>query len=258
MIAWDESGSGSPIVFVHGLSEDRRVWDPVVALLADGFRCVRLDLRGHGESGDADDYSAIAKAGDVAAVIDEAGIEEPPLVVGHSLGAVVATMYAAGSPVRGVVNVDQSLRFDEFAAALAPLAGMLRGPEFEPTFMAVIGALGAEGLDPATSARLDELHASARQDVVLGVWGLLLDAAPGELAAVVDPVFAAIDVPYLAIHGGDPGPDYEPWLRSTMPTAVLEVGWGGGHYPHLANPERFAERVAAFSAAIGGGTTSAG
>ena len=254
MIAWDEAGSGPTIAFVHGLSEDRRTWDVIVELLTDRFRCVRLDLRGHGESGDADDYSAIAMAGDIATVVAEAGIDEPPLLVGHSLGAVVATMYAAGSPVRGIVNVDQSLRFDDFAAALLPLADLLRGPEFEPTFMAVIAGLGAEGLDPATSARLDELHSMAREDVVMGVWGLLLDAAPGELAAVTDPVLAAIDVPYLAIHGNDPGPDYEPWLRETVPTATLEVWERGGHYPHLADPGRFTERIGAFDA---GGTTSA-
>jgi pimeloyl-ACP methyl ester carboxylesterase len=247
VIAWDEAGSGPAIVLVHGLSEDRRTWDPVVALLADRFRCIRLDLRGHGESDDADDYSAIAMAADVASVVSEADVDEPPVVVGHSLGAVVATMYAAGAPVRGVVNVDQSLRFDDFAAALLPLADALRGPEFAPTFMAVIGGLGAEGLDEATAARLDELHAGARQDVVMGVWGLLLDAAPGELAALTDPALAAIDVPYLAIHGGDPGPDYAGWLRATIPTATLETGWGGGHYPHLLDPERFAARVAAFA-----------
>lgn len=255
MIAWDETGDGPPIVLVHGLSEDRRTWDPIVALLADGFRCVRLDLRGHGESGDADDYSAFAMAGDVTTVVAEASLDEPPLVIGHSLGAVVATMWASANDSRGVVNVDQPLRFDEFAAALLPLADMLRGPEFAPTFMAVLGGLGAEGLDDATAARLDELHAGARQDVVLGVWGLLLDADIGELRAATDPVLAAIDVPYLAIHGGDPGPDYEPWLRATIPTATLETGWGGGHYPHLADPERFARRVRAFDA---GGTTSAG
>ena len=249
MIAWDEAGAGPSIVLVHGLSEDRRLWDPIVALLVDRFRCLRLDLRGHGESGDADDYSAIAMASDIGTVVTEAHLDEPPLLVGHSLGAVACLMYAAGSRVRGVVNVDQSLRFDAFAAALLPLADALRGPEFAPTFMAVLGGLGAEGLDDATAARLDELHGSARQDVVMGVWGLLLDAAPGELAAVTDPVLASIDVPYLEIHGGDPGPDYEPWLRTTIPTATLETGWGGGHYPHLADPQRFAARVAAFASA---------
>lgn len=243
MIAWDEAGQGRPIVFVHGLSEDRRVWEPATALLAERARCIRLDLRGHGESDDAEDYSAIAMAGDVAMVVAEAGLTEPPLIVGHSLGAVVATMYAAGSPVRGVVNVDQSLRFDEFAAALVPLAEQLRGPAFSATFVAVLGGLGSDGLPPDVTARLDALHAAARQEVVLGVWGMLLDAAPGELADVVDPVFAAIDVPYLAIHGGDPGPGYAEWLTGKIPTARCEV-WGiGGHYPHLADPRRFAERI---------------
>ena len=60
VIAWEASGAGPPIVFVHGITEDRHTWHSVVPFLEDGFRCVRLDLRGHGVSSDADDYGAVA------------------------------------------------------------------------------------------------------------------------------------------------------------------------------------------------------
>jgi len=48
MINWEESGTGDPLIFVHGITEDLASWDPVIPLLEDRYRCVRLDLRGHG------------------------------------------------------------------------------------------------------------------------------------------------------------------------------------------------------------------
>jgi pimeloyl-ACP methyl ester carboxylesterase len=248
VIAWEEQGSGPPVVFVHGLTEDRRGWDPTIARLQSTRRCVRLDLRGHGQSADADDYSALAMAADVAELVAEAQIAQPPLVVGHSLGAVVATAYAAQAPVQGVVNVDQSLRLGDFAAALQPLESLLRGPEFHETLLAVFDGLGIpETLDPRYVAYLDELHADARAAVVLGVWDLVFKSTPDELTAVAEQLIGSLTVPYLAIHGSDPGPGYAEWLAGLMPTATVEIWEDDGHYPHLAEAERFAARVLAFS-----------
>ena len=246
MIAWDESGKGEPIVFVHGLTEDRRGWDPVIAHLTDRYRCVRLDLRGHGESADAEDYSALAMAEDVTTLVAEAQIAQPPLVVGHSLGAVVATAYAAQARVRGVVNVDQSLRLGDFAAALQPLAPLLQDPAtFLDTLHAIFDGLGVpETLDPRYRTYLDDLHRNARQKVVLGVWGLVFDAEPAALTALAESLLGAITVPYVAIHGADPGPGYAEWLAGALPGATVEVWEGDGHYPHLAEPGRMAARIA--------------
>ena len=46
-------------------------------------------------------------------------------------------------------------------------------------------------------------------------------------------------LPYLAIHGIDPGPAYAAWLTGLIPTATVEVWEGLGHYPHLVDPDRF-------------------
>ncbi len=238
-IAWESSGTGSPVVLVHGLSEDRRGWDWLVPLLEPSFRVVRLDLRGHGESSDADDYGAVAMAGDVATVVGEAGIDEPPLVVGHSLGAVVATAYALQAPVRGVVNVDQSLRLGDFAAALAPVEDALRGPEFAEVFLAILDLLGHDGVSDDQLAYLHERHRCARQDVVLGVWADVFASSPEELTALGAGLLGGLTVPYVAVHGSDPGPGYAEWLAAALPGARVEV-WRGGHYPHLVEPDRFA------------------
>lgn len=243
MIAWDESGSGPPIVLVHGLTEDRRAWDTVVALLADRFGCIRLDLRGHGESSDHDDYSAIAMTEDVGEAIAAARLDEPPVLVGHSLGSIPATVYATRAPVRAVLNIDQSLRLGDFAALLAPLAGQLRGPGFHETLQAIFEALGTGAATERDREYLAERHRHARKDVVLGVWDQVLDASPEELTTLAESLLAGVTVPYLAIHGSDPGPGYEQWLRRVMPSATFELWPGLGHYPHLMEPERFTRRV---------------
>jgi pimeloyl-ACP methyl ester carboxylesterase len=250
MIAWDEAGSGPPLILVHGITEDRHAWDTVVPELSPAFRCVRLDLRNHGESSDADDGTALAMAGDVAEVVAAAGIDEPPLVVGHSLGAMVATIYAAQAPVRGIVNVDQSLHLSEFAAAVQPLAPLLRGPEFADTLPAAFGSLDGIGLPPDVVRYLEDKHRNARQEVVLAVWDLVLDSPPAELDALVDGFAAGVRAPYLAIHGADPGTGYADWLAARIPGARVEAWGTGGHYPHLADPARFAARVRDFASEV--------
>src|SRR3954465_15470231 len=79
-IAYEDAGSGPPVVFVHGVTDDRQIWDGTVDRLADNHRCVRLDLRGHGESGDASDYAAFSMAADITAVVEATGLERPALV----------------------------------------------------------------------------------------------------------------------------------------------------------------------------------
>ncbi|HSL59720.1 MAG TPA: alpha/beta fold hydrolase [Acidimicrobiales bacterium] len=250
-VAWDETGSGPALVLVHGITEDRGSWDTLLPHLADRWRCVRLDLRGHGASADADDYSALAMAGDVAAVVAEAGIDEPPLLVGHSLGGVVVTAYAAGAPVRGVVNIDQSLRLGDFATALHPLADVLRSPDYVAAVLGIMEALGTDRLPPEVREQVVAKHAAARHDVILGVWSMVLDASPEELTAVAEELLGAVQVTYLAVHGSDPGPGYAEWLADRVSGATVEVWDGLGHHPHLVDPARFAARVAAFDPATG-------
>ena len=88
--------------------------------------------------------------------------------------------------------------------------------------------------------------ATPDQDVVLGVWDLVFGAPADELDAVVDSIAGAITGPYLSLHGIDPGPDYDGWLTSRIPSATVEVWSDLGHYPHLIEPDRFVARVVEF------------
>ncbi|MBC3762933.1 alpha/beta fold hydrolase [Quadrisphaera oryzae] len=249
ILAHDVSGSGPLLVLVHGITEDRRSWDPVD--LTGAFTVLRVDLRGHGASPAAEPYDIPVLAADVHDTVVHAqealGLpDEPPAVVGHSLGGIVATAYGALFPARAVVNVDQPLHLAGMQQQVQQAEGMLRGEQF-PLFVEGMFAQMSGDLDPAQKARLDGIR-RPRQDVVLGTWRVLLEGSPEELSALVDELTEVpADVPYLVITGLDAGPEYAAWLRQAVPHAVQEVWQPPTHYPHLADPARFVARVEAFA-----------
>jgi pimeloyl-ACP methyl ester carboxylesterase len=121
--ARDWGGGGQPLVLLHGLASNARIWDGVAPrLVGAGLRVVALDLRGHGESEQPDDGYDFASVGrDLEAAL--AGLElEHPVLVGHSWGAHVALQYTAERPgaLAGLVMVDGGLR------SAAELAGPTR------------------------------------------------------------------------------------------------------------------------------------
>jgi pimeloyl-ACP methyl ester carboxylesterase len=246
-IAYDVHGGGPALVLVHGITECRRAWDPLVDDLARDHTVVAIDVRGHGESGAAATYDSQAMAGDVAAVVEHLGLSAP-VVVGHSMGGVVATAFAAAHPCRGVVNVDQSIALGDFQDLVRSAEPMLRGDDFAGVITALFDSM--QGPLPADEvARIGALR-QPRQDVVLGVWAPLLELSRADLDALVESLASEVRVPYLSLHGIDPGADYSTWLPGAIPSAVVEVWDGDGHYPHLVEPARFVDRLRAFESTL--------
>lgn len=247
-VAYEVIGEGPALVLVHGITERGRMWDPLVPRLAGGHTVVVVDLPGHGASAPRPPHDVLTMAGAVGEVVDELGIGAP-LVVGHSLGGMVVTAFAATRPARGVVNVDQPLAMAEFQAVLATLEPMLRDPAtFQQAIDAVLGPMRGQ-LGGRELERVEALR-RADQDVVLDIWEPVLRTPLDELDALVRGMGAAVGVPYLALHGIDPGDGYAEWLAGVITGAVVEVWPDAGHYPHLVEPERFLARLAAFEAGL--------
>jgi pimeloyl-ACP methyl ester carboxylesterase len=245
------SGAGRPIVLVHGITERGEGWRPLVAPLAEDHVVLVVDLRGHGASAKGDRYDPLTLATDVHDTVIAADLgSEAPLMIGHSLGGVVVSAYAAMFPARGVINVDQPLRLAGFKDALAQLEPMLRGSResFEEAIGMVFDSMMGP-LDAEQAARIVALR-RADQDVVLGIWGTVFDSTPDELDAQVGALAGGITVPYLSLHGIDPGDEYTAWLTSVVPSATVEVWADHGHYPHLIDEPRFLDRVRAFDATL--------
>src|SRR5215211_3338635 len=89
---YEETGSGTAIVFVHEFAGDHRTWEPQVRRFSRSHRCVTFGARGYPPSdvpSDASRYSQDISRDDVIAVMDALGIDNAHLV-GHSMGAYTA------------------------------------------------------------------------------------------------------------------------------------------------------------------------
>ncbi len=98
-LRWEATRSGTPVVLVHGLGSNARIWNQTAGFLAnDGLAVVAPDLRGHGRSSKpARGYSFEAMAEDVRGLLKRIGVGRP-LLVGHSWGAYLALEYALLKP----------------------------------------------------------------------------------------------------------------------------------------------------------------
>jgi pimeloyl-ACP methyl ester carboxylesterase len=130
---WAPAGpdvSGGDVVLAHGLSSTSHIWDLVAPRLAQGFRVIAVDQRGHGESDQPDDgYDFPSIVADLHGLLGAARVRLPAVLVGHSWGASVVLRYAAEHPdaVAGLALVDggtgspgESSTWEETLARLTP------------------------------------------------------------------------------------------------------------------------------------------
>lgn len=244
-LGYDDTGAGPALVFVHGLTFSRHTWDPIVALLRDRFRCIAVDLPGHGDStGSASDPDGLAQR--LHTTLAKLAVRAP-VVIGHSAGALHGTSYAANFPVAGVVNVDQPLLVGGFAAMLQQCEGQLRGPEFATAFRPFEDSIGLDLLpEPersrvATTRRIDQV-------TVLDHWHLPLTEPPDALQAHVDAMLGAVTAPYVYLGGEEPPGPVRAHLAAHLHAIEFVIWPNHGHLVHLAQPDRFAALITAFCA----------
>ncbi len=119
----DFGGSGLPIVLIHGLGRSLADWIHFAPLLTARHRVIAVDVRGHGASGDGP-WSWEAATDDMAAVVEYLGLSAPA-VAGHSLGALIAAVWAERHPeCPGAINGD-TRRPRPSAGRQGPIVGPL-------------------------------------------------------------------------------------------------------------------------------------
>ena len=122
---------GRPVLFVHGFSHNRCVWESVAGELETGLRAIALDLRGHGDSGWSipNEYAVCDYAADLGVLLDALEIDRAVLV-GHSLGGNAATLFAAKHPSRVerlvLVDTGPSLSLGAMIHLARDVSGSLR------------------------------------------------------------------------------------------------------------------------------------
>jgi pimeloyl-ACP methyl ester carboxylesterase len=106
-LAFDRSGTGPPLVLVHGLGHQRQAWNAVVPLLTADRTVIAVDLPGHGQSpplapNGRPPVAAIAE--ELFAFLGEQGLDRPH-VAGNSLGGALALMAGAGGRAATVTTL---------------------------------------------------------------------------------------------------------------------------------------------------------
>ena len=186
IVVTDWREQGLPVLFVHGFSHNRHVWDDLAPALSGGYRPLALDLRGHGDSGwsKGGHYSVFDYASDLARVLDGMEIERA-VVVGHSLGGNASTLFAAQYPERVerlvLVDTGPSLSLDAMIHMARDVSGALQSyaslGEYRQTLVSTY-PLG-------TAATLDRMASLGLVERIDGRFEPRLD--PGILTPSTDP-----------------------------------------------------------------------
>jgi pimeloyl-ACP methyl ester carboxylesterase len=241
-LAYDIEGTGTPVVFLHGLTFDRRTWRPIIDELDGSVTSIAIDLPAHGDSsGEPAPLENITEQ--IHRLLETLDVERP-VVVGHSMAAAIAGLYTSAHPARGIVLVDQATEVLPFAQMLHQIAPMLRGPAFDQIWPDIENSLGLDRIPEPARTLVLATH-KVRQDVVLGYWDQVLNTDPAELQAWIDDEAARIQIPCLAVFGR-PATDGERERLGRLPDVRIEEWAGDGHFVHLVDPGRFATRLCTF------------
>lgn len=230
-------GHGEPaVLLVHGWCGNADYWHAQIDVLKSRYTVVALDLAGHGASGaNRTDWSVANYAADVAAIARQ--VPNAHLVlVGHSMGAVVALAAVPhiGARVIGVIAVDAlrsvgmpPLSAGEIEAKVAPFRSDFIGE----TRKLVSDSLFEKGADPV-------LVQKVAYDMSLRSPTVAVATLQKLLALDLGTVLPAVHVPVYAINS-DLAPTDAERIRKSLPDFTLDVLPHTGHFLMLEAPERF-------------------
>lgn len=243
------SGSGAPLILLHGGLNSTRCFDRVLPVLNRRYRCLALGRRGYGQSGAAPGaaHSFDREAQDVATLL--ATLDQPAHLFGHSSGAIAAATAALAEPgrLRSLVLYEPpfpvgSPHPDRWLVAAE--AALARGDDEEA---ALIGLRDGVGFPPPL---IDLLRADP-------TWRDRVAAAPAwirECRSVLSlPVgvahLAAISAPTLLLTGSHTEPHHTAAieaLHEVLPDSEVAVLDGQGHTALVTGPDLLGETMLAF------------
>ncbi len=253
-------GSGPPVVLLHGLAASGRYWAPVAERLdAARLRLYMVDLLGFGRSPRPEvAYEPEDHLGALGLWRRAAGLElEPLILVGHSVGALLALEWAKRDPsIEGVVLVSVPIYLDpaEARRRLAGLSLLNRLTLSRPPIARALCQLMCHTrplwrmLAPLL---VPDVPSEVARDAVLHSWrsfsGTLQNCVFGSTISIMD--LEAISAALLFLHGFDdrtaPMADVRA-LVARLPRARLIELAGIGHDPPLSDPDRLATEILAF------------
>ncbi len=269
-LAEDGDPAAPPLLLLHGITSFGGTWEWIVPELAERFRVLRLDFRGHGASDRAPDaYGSPGYVSDAIAACEQA-IGQPCIVMGHSLGGVTAAIVMQERPdlIRAAILEDPPLGIPEGVVgnvgeghALFEMFRLMRQsiPGVQAAGMSVEAVAAFLGSVPTASGA--PMAESIEADGLLSMAGSLLTVD----AAVLDPVLTgtidllldaqrAFDVPTLIVTADPAKPDAvaDPAIArhfaEISPATEVVTIEGAGHLIHdeIASRPKFRATVMEF------------
>ena len=220
----DAGAAGRPIVLLHGLTFDHRMWGPVLDALPDDQQAIAFDLPGHGASCSLHARGLAAVAEAIHEAVEEAGLESP-VVVGHSIGGPLAAIYASTYGASAVVSIEAPLRVEAFAEAIRTAGPSFSGDLFAETWSRFRESWQMKLLPSRDQALLRESERPSRE-LVLAYQADLLERPLAEVVAWRD---AGLDVlrvtgtPFVALQANPVEPAERRWLEERLPQAEILV-----------------------------------
>ncbi len=255
---YQQAGSGSDVVLIHGITGDLSIWflSQAMGVLSQSFRVTAYDLRGHGYSAvTPSGYTSADQAGDALAIMDALEIDRATFV-GHSFGGVIAMHAAVLAPRR----IDALIVSDPSFPALRHLEDLSRWghwQNFRDEAEQAGVTLSAEHwydlgrfFDQVSHLDGDQLL-RFRQAVGLPGFNRLMRLAPTtcgadakEMAGLTEDLILGVTQPVLAIFG-----EFSPFLATAdyladnLPHCVKALVTGAKHRAPEENAAKFVELV---------------
>ena len=237
------TSDGTPILFLHGAGSNLGQWTPQYKRLGGAFRCIGIDLPGHGRN-DAVRFSLERAVTDVLDCINTL-TDGAAVLVGHSLGAYVAIAVAIARPsaARGLVISGAGYQFTGITGLANRIQGILfpaLAPFLKKKALESLGQIATSDVVPAMETRGGFSFRGAGHALrELAGWRV-----HGRLAEYPGPV--------LALMGERDKPNIEQLPKLTegvarLQTVILE---DAGHSCCLSQPEAFCNEVDRFAAAL--------
>ena len=240
-------GQGTPLLFVHGFPVSGAMWRLAVERLGDGWRCIVPDLRGHGQSSVSEQVTIPRFADDLAELLDALDERTPAVIIGLSMGGIIAFEFYRRhrQRVRALVLCDTRANADtpEGAARREALAQKALREGSRAVADAMIDGVFAPGAAPELKAHW---HTVMAQTLPAGMAAAAraLAQRPESLSTLPQ-----IDCPTLVVVGADDTLTPVESMREIhrlIRGSRLEVIPGAGHLPPVEQPDYFTRVLRSF------------
>lgn len=252
-IAFEDSGAGLPIVLGHGFLCSGEMWREQVPVLAEHYRVINPDFRGHGRSGRiSEPFTLYDAVSDVIAVLDELGIERA-IWCGLSIGGMVALRGALSHSdrVAGLILMDTDAGAETawHKVKYRAMGATARAFGFRPLLPSIAGLMFGATTRRENRALVDEWKARVAENHVPSML-LGLDALI-KRDSVLDRLHE-IGVPALVLVGEEDRSlpvALSRRIHARLPDSTYTVIPGAGHLAALERPAQVKEAIIGFLAA---------